>query len=459
MRIATRRAVPERAARPSSAEATGRPTPRRAARRGERQAAAGLWLVATGLVLAALNLRAAISGLGPLLAEVRQGVGMSATVAGLLTSMPALCFGLFGIAAPRLARRHGPVVVVAAGLAAITAGTALRSLASGTAAFLAASALALAGIAVGNILMPVIVKRYFPDRVGAMTGLYSMAMAVGTAAPAALTVPLAGALGGSWRAGLGVWAALGAVAVVPWLAVLARARARRREVRADVSAALSADVPAAASRAVPRGAPESARATAPRLTRSPTAWAVAAFFGLQATAAYAVLGWLPQIYRDAGVPATTAGLLLAATMGVGIPLSLVVPRLATRMRHQGPLVVALAVCGLTGYAGLYLAPATGAWLWAMLLGVANCAFPVALAMIGLRARSAMGVARLSAFAQSTGYLLSLPGPLVVGMLNEASGGWGVPLLFLAVLLVGQVTAGVLAGRDRRIEDGDPPSRL
>ncbi|MCK1815986.1 MFS transporter, partial [Streptomyces sp. XM4011] len=186
-----------------------------------------LWLITAGLVLAALNLRPAISALAPLLEEVRADLGMSGTVAGLLTSVPALCFAVFGVTAPALSRRYGPVAVVAAGMAAVTTGLALRSLAGGTGVFLASSALALAGIAVANVLMPVIVKRYFPDRIGSMTGLYSMALSLGAAGAGAVTVPLASALGDSWRLGIGLWAVPGALAVTAWLAVLIRSRATR----------------------------------------------------------------------------------------------------------------------------------------------------------------------------------------------------------------------------------------
>ncbi|WP_138902813.1 MFS transporter, partial [Streptomyces albidochromogenes] len=183
-------------------------------------------LVVLGLVLAALNLRPAITSLGPLLAEVRSGLGMSGSVAGLLTSVPPLCFALFGLTAPRLARRFGPGAIVCAGMAAIATGLLIRPYLGGTAGFLAASALALMGIAVSNILMPVIVKRWFPDRVGQMTGLYSMALALGTALAAAATVPMTRALGGSWQTGLAVWGILAAVAVLPWL-VLTRHPATR----------------------------------------------------------------------------------------------------------------------------------------------------------------------------------------------------------------------------------------
>ncbi|MGW3667286.1 CynX/NimT family MFS transporter [Streptomyces sp. NPDC005141] len=393
-------------------------------------------LMVVGIVLTALNLRPAITSLGALLEEVRDGLGMSGGVAGLLTSVPPLCFAVFGVTAPRLARRFGPAVVVCAGMVAITTGLALRPYIGGTAGFLAASALALMGIAVSNVLMPVIVKRWFPDRVGSMTGLYSMALALGTSAAAAVTVPMTGALGGAWQSGLVVWAGLAAAAVLPWIPLV---RARGAVSRPDDPAPAGADT----SRHEPDGL---------RITRSPTAWALAVFFGLQATAAYITMGWMAQIFRDAGVAAGTAGLLLAVTMVMGVPLAFVIPRLATRLPHQGPIVVALGVCGLAGYAGLYLAPAAGAWAWALLLGVSNCAFPLALTMVGMRARTGAGVVKLSAFAQSTGYLLSIPGPLLVGVLYQHSGGWGLPLAMMAALMIPQIGVGILAGRDRTVED-------
>ncbi|MFF7810315.1 CynX/NimT family MFS transporter [Streptomyces sp. NPDC007945] len=424
---ARRSSAPEQSA---PAPATGRP------------ARWTLGLVSVGLVLAALNLRPAITSLGALLEEVTADLHMSGTVAGVLTSVPPLCFAVFGITAPRLARRFGPTAVVCAGMAAILAGLLLRPLATGTAGFLAASALALMGIAVSNILMPVIVKRYFPDRIGSMTGLYSMALALGTSLAAALTVPMTDALGGDWRLGLGVWAVLAALAVLPWLPLVKDRNAPAPTERGIPAQARAATAPAAA----PAGA-------APRpMYRSRTAWALACFFGLQATGAYITMGWMPQIFRDAGVPASTAGVLLAVTMVMGVPLAFVIPRLASRMRHQGPIVVALGTCGLAGYTGLLLAPAGGAWLWAVLLGVSNCAFPLALTMIGMRSRSGAGVVRLSAFAQSVGYLISIPGPLLVGVLYQHSGGWGVPIALMAGLMIPQMIVGTLAGRDRTIED-------
>ncbi|MFJ8466689.1 MFS transporter [Streptomyces swartbergensis] len=472
-------------------------------------------LLVLGIVLSALNLRPAITSFGALLEEVRDGLGMSGSVAGLLTSLPSLCFAVFGVMAPRLARRFGAGAVVCAGMAAIATGLAIRPYAGGTAGFLAASALALMGIAVSNVLMPVIVKHWFPDRVGSMTGLYSMALALGTALAAAITVPLTDALGGSWQSGLGLWAGLAVAAVLPWLpfvrgrgAGTAAAgpgeRSRGKETgsgkrtvdpetgpgkRAGLAAGpgersrgaetgperaggskarpgeravgpqTDGDRPArdrgTRERETPGSAPAGSAAGEPprlRITRSRTAWALAVFFGLQATAAYVTMGWMAQIFRDAGVPAGTAGLLLAVTMVMGVPLAFVIPRLAARLPHQGPIVLALGVCGLAGYAGLYLAPAGGAWAWAVLLGVANCAFPLALTMVGMRARTGPGVAQLSAFAQSTGYLISIPGPLVVGVLYQHSGGWGLPIALMSALMIPQMAVGFLAGRNRTVED-------
>ncbi|MEV4938350.1 CynX/NimT family MFS transporter [Streptomyces zaomyceticus] len=421
-----------------------------------------LGLVTLGLVLAALNLRPAITSLGALLEEISADLHMSGTVAGVLTSVPPLCFAIFGITAPRLARRFGPAAVVCAGMAAIFAGLVLRPLAGGTAGFLAASALALMGIAVSNVLMPVIVKRYFPDRIGSMTGLYSMALALGTSVAAAATVPMTQALGGDWRIGLGVWAAVAALAVLPWIPLVrdrdrgtagtgtgtARSAGTGNETGAGSGAGARSRTKAEAT-----ATPAADKAAAPlRITRSRTAWALGCFFGLQATGAYITMGWMPQIFRDAGVPASTAGVLLAVTMVMGVPLAFVIPRLATRMKSQGPIVVALGLCGLSGYTGLFLAPAAGAWVWALLLGISNCSFPLALTMIGMRSRTGAGVVRLSAFAQSVGYLISIPGPLLVGVLYQHSGGWGLPIALMGGLMVPQMIVGTLAGRDRTVED-------
>jgi CP family cyanate transporter-like MFS transporter len=245
------------------------------------------------LLLAAVNLRLAVTSVGPVLTEIRAGLGMSSAWAGLLTSVPVLCFATVGLAAPRLARRLGATRVILGGLIILAIGLAVRPYASGTVVFLLLSVVALAGIAVVNVLLPMIVKERFPTQVGTMTGLYSVALNVGATTAAAATVPITHAVG-DWRLGLACWAVVAALAVPSWLALA------RDPVRVKVNTETPDTV---------------------RITREPIAWALAVYFGMQSTSAYVIIGWLPQIYRDAGISAETAGVLFAVTSFLGVPLS------------------------------------------------------------------------------------------------------------------------------------------
>ena len=402
----------------------------------------GPWFLAallTGILLAGVNLRPGISSLGPLLGNVIADLHLSGLVAGLLTAAPAVCFALFGPLAPRMARKRGPEIIVLGAMLAIGLGLALRAVAPNTTFFLLFSAVALCGIAVGNVLMPVLVKNWFPDRIGRVTGLYTTVLSLGTAVVAAVAVPLNDAFGGIWRLGLGVWAIPAFVAVGVWVTVYVGIR------RMGLTTA----------RAEPVRSTASVR-SAVNPWRSPTAWWLAVFFGLQASAAYISMGWLAKIFSDNGLSDATAGLLLAVVMGVSIPLAFIVPNLAARRPHQGPIVIVLGICGLLGNVGLWLSPASGSFVWAVLLGISACTFSLALTMIGLKSRSSEGVIKLSAFAQSIGYLISIPGPLIVGVLHEVSGGWRASIGFMTALLVVQIFAGYMAGRPGTVEGPEVP---
>ncbi len=376
------------------------------------------------LLLAAVNLRLAVTSVGPVLSEIRSGLGMSSTVAGLLTSIPAVCFAALGLAAPRLARQFGPARVIMAGLLVLAVGLALRPYAPGSALFLLLSVVSLAGIAVVNVLLPMIVKQHFPTQVGTMTGLYTVALNLGATGAAAATVPLTdGPFGGDWRLGLGCWALLALVALPSWLPLIRERTAVAPTVQSDDLV---------------------------RMSRHPVAWALAVYFGLQSTSAYVIIGWLPQIYRDAGLSAETAGLLFASTSLLGVPLGLALSALAGRVRSQSGIAVALGLFGILGYAGLWWSPAAAPWLWAVLLGVVNTAFPLVLTMIGLRGRDPATVVRLSAFAQGVGYILAIPGPILIGLLHDRTGGWRVPLALMIALMIPQIIAGYQAGRDRQV---------
>jgi MFS transporter, CP family, cyanate transporter len=418
------------------------------------RAGAPALLLGTVLVLTALNLRAAVTSVGPVLRQLQLDLGMSDTVAGVLTSLPVVCFGLFGLLASRLARRVGTETALVASLAAISGGLLIRALAPTTGWLLLTSLLSLAGIAVGNVLVPVVVKTWFPHEVGRATGWYSMAIAAGTALPAALTVPAASVLGG-WRGGLGIWALPAAAALLPWW-WLSRTRRRRGGRGAEVPLPAAGGDGARVTREAAPGPDEAAHAhdssagssvpaSAPQAVhRQLKAWALAGFFGLQSLEAYTAMGWLPAIFQDAGVPAGRAGALLAVTMVLGVPISLLLPRLAARSDDQRAYVVGLIVVSVSAYLGLILAPATAPLLWAVLLGIGLGAFPLALVLIGLRASTTRGTAALSSLAQGAGYTLAATGPVTVGALHDLTGEWTWPLLTLVALLVPKLVVGLIA---------------
>ncbi|HEU5484243.1 MAG TPA: MFS transporter, partial [Microlunatus sp.] len=328
------------------------------------------------LVLAAFNLRPVVTSVGPVLAEIRSSLGMSGLVAGLLTALPGACFVAFGALAPRMVARTFPSRLLWMALTAAAVGLAVRPFLPTTATFVLFSCVALGGIGVANIMMPVVVRRAFPDRVGTVTGLYSMGLALGASIAAAVTVPLTNALGGDWRLGLAAWAIPAALAAALWMGV-----ARWIRQRAG-------------------GAPAPVSTEGLRITRSRTAWAVAILFGLQSTQAYVTIGWVPQIYRDAGLSPTYAGVLLALIPAIGVPTSFLVPTIAARRRSQGGVAVMLTGLGVIGYLGLLLIPTTVPWLWVIVLGISQAVFPLALALIGLRTRSSAGTIGLSSFGQS-----------------------------------------------------------
>jgi CP family cyanate transporter-like MFS transporter len=403
-------------------------------------------LILVGVILVAVNLRAAVTSLGALLAEVSAGVGLSSTLAGVVTMLPALSFAVAGSATPWLARRLPPARILVLAMALLTTGLAGRALADGAAVFLACSTLSLAGIAVTNVLLPALVKQFFPDRIGLVTGAYTMTMIFGASAAAAASVPIAHAAG-SWRVGLGAWAGLAGIALLPWLPAALR-RSGTGLLRPGAGPAGARD-PAGRLGGV---RPARVRPARVRPARTRLGWAMAIFFGCQSLGAYALMGWLPQLFRDAGFAPATAGLLLALVTAISAPVAFLMPSLATRLGDLRPLILGLSGASIAAYLGLALAPGGAAGLWVVLVAVGQSAFPLSLALLGLRARTPAGTVALSAFVQSTGYLVAGLGPLLVGVLYGATGGWTVPLGLMIVVVCGQGLAGLVVARPRYIED-------
>ncbi|GII81061.1 MFS transporter [Sphaerisporangium rufum] len=383
------------------------------------------WLVVLGIVLAALNLRTAVTSVGPLLDQITGALGMSGVVTGLFTTLPVLSFAVFGAVTPALARRMGEHRLLFGSLVLLGAGLLARVLLDSTVLFLAASVVALSGGAIGNVLIPTLIKRHFPRRTGPMMTIYATALAVGTMLAAAATVPIQRAAHGDWHVALGVWAALAVVAAIPWLALL-RSEPERDSGRADAGR--------------PGG-----------LARSRLAWAVAGYFGSQSLLAYVMFGWLPQLLQDRGYTAGQAGTALAVFAALGIPVALAVPALTARFGGR-PLVAGFVVLYVIGFAGMAAGPAATLMVWVMVVGVAMGSFPLALTLFPLRTRTAERTGALSAFAQSVGYLIAGAGPLAVGVLYSWTGGWNAPFALLFAVVAAHLLTGWYASGERYLED-------
>ncbi|MDM0115030.1 MFS transporter [Variovorax sp. J22R133] len=376
-------------------------------------------LLGLSLILIAFNLRPVFGSLSVLLPEVMRDTGMSPSVASLLTTLPLLCLGVFAVPAPALARRFGAERTLFGALLLICIGTVLRGTGSLPLLF-ASTALAGAGIAVGNVLLPGLVKRDFPTRAAMMTGLYTLAVCAGAAGSTAFTVPLErNVFHGSWTTTLAAWAIPAAVVLLLWAPQALAAHAL----------------------------PSHAHARVGSLWRDPLAWQVTCFMGLQSALAYIVLGWLAPLLRERGLDGAEAGYVVAVSILVQLATCLVTPSIAARCRDQRALAVGMAAIILVAMLAFIFAPLGGRWVWAVLLGCGQGgAFALALSLIVMRSPDANVTAQLSAMAQGGGYVLATSGPLLAGLLRGWTGSFESSAILMVVLAVAMAVSGWGAGR-------------
>ena len=412
------------------------------------------WLLAlAGITLAAFNLRTAVTSITPLLDVVGREFGFGAAMAGVIGMLPAAAFAAFGAATPATARRLGleRTVLLAMALAAI--GLVLRSLAGGTWLLIGASLVSLAGMGIGNVVLPPLVKRWFPHRVGTLSVVYITALQGGTIMAALLAVPMADAFG--WRLSMGSWTLAAVAAMLPWLVLLRRglgeapgATATAAHSGAEVSAPRPDDgIPAAGATGL-----DSTPVTRHRVWHTALGWGMALMFGMTSLATYAMFTWMPRIFTDAGASPAFGGAMVALYTGFSLLGGLVVPGLAVRMRNSFPMALACAVAQFAGFYGLWQAPMAAPWLWATLVGIGGCTFPLGLTLINLRTRTPDGSAALSGFTQGLGYTLACLGPLLFGILKDATGGLGWPFAMLAMSVVVMLAGAWAACRPRFLED-------
>lgn len=389
----------------------------------------GRILALVGIVLLAFSLRSAVASLSPLFDAIGEDFVLPAAVLGLIGTVPPLCFAVFGLLASGFERRFGLERTTLVALGAVALGLVARAAASDAYGLLLGSALVFAGVGVGNVLLPALVKKYFPDRIGLMTTVYSTMMAISTFVPPLVAVPVADAAG--WRTSLGLWAVFALAGLAPWIVLALRAR---RAALAEVDLE-----------------PVSTRVFG-RMWRLPTAWALAVTFFVSSAVAYTSFAWLPKILVDtAGVTPQVAGTLLSLFALIGLPASLVVPVLVARRGVVLPLFIVASASGVLGAGGLLVAPASAPWLWVTLLGILPLLFPLVLTSVGLRTRTHDATVALSSFAQSLGYGVTMLMPIGVGLIHDATGSWTVPLVMLLAISLLAMPAGVVIARRKTVE--------
>jgi CP family cyanate transporter-like MFS transporter len=370
----------------------------------------------------AVGLRAPIIAAAPLLHEIQRSLDLTSAQAGLLTTLPVLCFGAFSPLAPLLARRWSMELLIFGSSAVLLVGIGMRLVPS-TPLLFCGMLLAGIAIAIGNVLLPALIKRDFPKNSGTMTGAYVTALTLGAALPAGFTVPIERAAGLDWRGALAIWGVFPLLALIAWLPQL---RAGHRIADAAPRVPLRA------------------------LLRDPIAWYVTAFMGLQSLGFYTTTAWLPSLFVSHGMDPRYAGWLLSIANLVGIPVVLLIPVLAVKLRNQTPVVLAMATLYTVALAGLTFDPEPLALVWMFLLGVAQSAtLSLAVTFMLLRSPDPAHAAQLSSMSQCAGYMLAAAGPFLFGALRDFSSSWVVPMIALFICVVAPITlVGIAAARPR-----------
>lgn len=394
-----------------------------------------------GIMVMALSLRTAVSVVPPLLGELKGELGFDAASTGLLAMTPPLMFAIFGLLTPILIRRFGLEKALVAAVVLAVLGQLARAATDQVWPFLGFTAVVMAGYGIGNVVLPPLVKKYFPDRVGVVTAGYVTLLSVGTAISPQLAVPVAGL--SNWRVSIGMWASVSLMVLLPWIIQFVRDRKERAGTHDGASGP--------AAHLTPAG---SGTGHAPRLRpwRSPVAWGLAIFLAGNSAQTYVYFTWLPPYLSGQGLDAATAGTALAYFAILGLPVSLLVPLWVPRMKNPIVAISLFALCWATGHLGLYLSPLEGTWLWVTFSGLGQGTFATALLMVNLRSRTTHGSSVLSGFSQGLGYAGAGIAPLFFGTIHDATGSWSASFAMLGVCMAVMMTGAVMINAKRYIED-------
>lgn len=394
----------------------------------------GRLLALAGILFVALNVRTAVAAISPIIGLIQNDIPISGLGLGVLGMLPPIAFAVAGLTAPALARARGLEASLMIAALAMVVGSALRAVSDNYVLLALGSIIALAGMGIGNILLPPAVKKYFPDRMATVTGGYVVLISLGAAVPALVAAPVADVAG--WRVSVAVWAVLALTALMPWLFLMVRAQRSRKVALAD--AAVLAPVSAISVWA---------------MARSRTAWAITIAFGVSSIGFYSFFAWLPELLiESANFTPVEAGATLSLFGLIGIPLGILSPVLANRFSNIGNVMVAGVAAGVIGYLGLALVPTTLTWLWVVFAGLGTILFPLCLVLINLRSRTHEASAALSGFVQGVAYTVAAIGPFAVALVRELTGGWVWPLMFLMFSSLLAIGSAVVLSRPSFVED-------
>ena len=382
-------------------------------------------LLLAAVILISLNLRPPLTGVGPLIGEIRADTGLSNSLLGLLTTIPILCFGIFSVFTALITRRFGTEWSMAFALVLLSGGIFLRVVPSAFALFAGTAILGI-GIAIGNVLLPGIVKKQFPGYVGWLTGIYSAMLAIGASAASGISVPLSERAGLGWRWALAVWGFFALAAFISWLPQL---RNKLPEINK-----------------------KGFRSSLRQLGKSKLAWHVAVFMGVQSLSFYILITWLPEILIDRGMESEKAGWYLAMMQAVGVAGTLLVPAWSSKQKRQQLPIAGIVILEIISLGGLMIPSLSYVAIWISILGFCmGASFGMALLFIVLRSRDSTSANELSGMSQSVGYSFAAFGPVLFGAIYDVSGSWYIPLGFLFLVSFVKLYSGWKSGNSATVK--------
>ena len=375
-----------------------------------------------GIVLVALGLLTAVTSYSPLAGDISAEIGLTDVTYGLLGTVGPFAFAFVSLLTPFVARRISLewTIVIAAFM--IGAGQILRAVAGESLGFFAWSLVAMLGVGAGNLLLPPLVKRFFPDRIVSVSTVYLTVMVISTIYPPLLAVPVAQWLG--WRGSIGVWGVLELVAVIPWLfAIFANRKSRTSVALAEADAAPQ----------------EHHRTITKRVWSHRTSWVMLITYAMATINFYTLMAWIPAILNQtAGIEPATAGALLALYSAMGIPFGFFIAPLVAKVNNLGLLYAVAAVLVIVGYVGLWFMPGTLTWLWMMFAGISPTIFSITLVATNYRTSSEAGGVTLAGMVTFGGYFIGGFAPLVVGVFAANALDWSVTYIMLIASMLGVI---------------------